>query len=65
METLLLNDQQLACLLNEAHIINTKKNNINVLAHSIEHRDFGIASIIESTAGGVLIYEQHSRDRMG
>jgi len=66
METLLLNYQQLACILNEARVINTNNHNINVLVHAIEHRDFGIASIIENTiGGGVLIYEQHSRHRMG
>ncbi|MEI6335284.1 MAG: hypothetical protein WCS87_12035 [Methylococcaceae bacterium] len=66
MKTLLLNSQQLACILDEAHVINTKRHHINVLVHSIEHPDFGMASIIENaTGGGVLIYGKQSRHRMG
>ena len=66
MKTLPLNSQQLACILDEAHVINTKKHHINVSVHSIEHRDFGVASIIENTTGGgVLIYEQQSKHRTG
>ena len=66
MKTLTLNYQQLACILDEARVINTKKNNLNVLVHSIEHPDFGVASVIENTVGGgVLIYRKQSRSKMG
>ncbi len=66
MKTLPLDSQQLACILDEAHVIKTKKHNINVSVHSIEHRDFGMASIIENAiGGGVLIYEQQSKHRIG
>ena len=65
MKTLTLNYQQLACILDEARVINTKKHNLNVLVHSIEHPDFGIASIIENAiGGGVLIYRKQSRSKM-
>jgi len=65
MKTLTLNYQQLACILDEAHVVNTKKHNLNVLVHSIEHPDFGAASVIENAiGGGVLIYEQQSRSRI-
>ena len=65
MTTLPLNSQQLACILDEARVINTKRYHINVLVHSIEHPDFGIASIIENAiGGGVLIYRKQSRSKM-
>jgi len=66
MKTLPLDHQQLACILDEAHVVNTKKHNLNVLVHSIEHPDFGVASIIENTVGGgVLIYRKQPRSKMG
>ena len=67
MTTLPLNSQQLACILDEARVINTKRYHINVLVHLIEHPDFGIASIIENAigSGGVLIYRKQSRSKMG
>ena len=66
MTTLPLNSQQLACILDEARVINTKRHHINVLVHSIEHPDFGVASVIENTVGGgVLIYRKQSRSKMG
>ena len=57
-----INDQQLDYILDESNIINTKRHNINVLIHTIEHPDFGIASIMEeSIGGGILIYEQRQK----
>ena len=57
-----IDDQQLDYILDESNIINTKRHNINVLIHTIEHPDFGIASIMEeSIGGGILIYEQRQK----
>ena len=57
-----LDDQQLDYILDESNIINTERHNINVLIHTIEHPDFGIASIMEeSIGGGILIYEQRQK----
>ena len=57
-----IDDQQLDYILDESNIINTERHNINVLIHTIEHPDFGIASIMEeSIGGGILIYEQRQK----
>jgi hypothetical protein len=57
-----IDEQQLDYILDESNIINTKRHNINVLIHSIEHPDFGIASIMEEAiGGGILIYEQRQK----
>ena len=57
-----IDDQQLDYILDESNIINTKRHNINVLIHTIEHPDFVIASIMEeSIGGGILIYEQRQK----
>ena len=57
-----IDDQQLDYILDESSIINTKRHNINVLIHTIEHPDFGIASIMEKAiGGGILIYEQRQK----
>ena len=57
-----IDDQQLDYILDESNIINTERHNINVLIHTIEHPDLGIASIMEeSIGGGILIYEQRQK----
>ena len=57
-----IDDQQLDYILDESNIINTKRHNINVLIHTIEHPDFCIASIMEEAiGGGILIYEQRQK----
>jgi hypothetical protein len=57
-----IDEQQLDYILDESNIINTERHNINVLIHTIEHPDFGIASIMEeSIGGGILIYEQRQK----
>lgn len=62
MKIQLLNLQQLNCILDESNIINTQRHTIDVLIHTIEHSDFGIASIMEEAiGGGILIYEECSR----
>ncbi len=62
MKILQLNLQQLNCILDESNIINTQRHTIDVLIHTIEHPDFGIASIMEEAVGvGILIYGQCSR----
>ena len=61
IKTQLISFQQLGCILDESKLIDTKRHNINVLIHTIEHPDFGIASIMEeAVGGGVLIYEQNA-----
>jgi hypothetical protein len=60
-----IDDQQLDYILDESNIINTERHNINVLIHTIEHPDFGIASIMEeSIGGGILIYEQRQKNNI-
>ena len=59
MKTKEIDLQQLICILDESRIIHTKRHNINMLIHTIQHPDFGVASIMEQAiGGGTLIYEQ-------
>jgi hypothetical protein len=62
MKIQLLNLQQLNCILDESNIIETQRHAIDVLIHTIEHSEFGVASIMEeAVGGGVLIYEHCAR----
>ena len=62
MKTQSIDLQQLTCILDESKIIHTKRHNINMLIHTIQHPDFGVAAIMENAiGGGTLIYEQSAQ----
>ena len=62
MKTQAIDLQQLICILDESKIIHTKRHNINMLIHTIQHPDFGVAAIMEEAiGGGTLIYEQSTQ----